>query len=113
MLARPTEEQLRGRTSSADQELADLAHALAHPARIQILRIMLSQGPGCFCGDLVKIVGLAQSTVSHHLKILREAGFITATGSGTAVCYCANRQMIRQMMSLLEGLGPLEDDEEE
>jgi ArsR family transcriptional regulator len=69
-----------------DIESADLAKALAHPARLRILRLLLAT-PGCIGGDIVEAVGLAQSTVSEHLRILRAAGIITGEISGARTCY--------------------------
>src|SRR5688572_13329771 len=60
---------------AADDELAMLSKALGHPARVQILRI-LARKDGCICGDIVDELTLAQSTVSQHLKVLKEAGLI-------------------------------------
>ena len=73
----------------ADQILAGLAKALAHPARLRILRLLLAT-PGCIGGDIVDAVGLAQSTVSEHLRILKAAGVITGAISGPRVCYALN-----------------------
>ena len=73
----------------SDQTLADLARALAHPARIRILRLLLAT-PGCIGGDIVGAIGLAQSTVSEHLRILRSAGVITGEISGPRICYALN-----------------------
>lgn len=111
-MARPTEEQLRGRTAPADQELADLCQVLGNPVRIQILRILLGVGQGCFCGDLVKMIGLAQSTISHHLKALRDAGLVTGEGNGAAVCYCVDRQRLRTVSRLVWELSILHEEEE-
>ncbi|MEO2088209.1 MAG: metalloregulator ArsR/SmtB family transcription factor, partial [Gemmataceae bacterium] len=58
--------------SAADEELAALAWAVAHPARVRILRILIATD-GCVCGELVDMLPLAQSTVSQHLKILKDA----------------------------------------
>jgi len=69
-----------------DIEIADLAKALAHPARLRILRLLLAT-PGCIGGDIVDAVGLAQSTVSEHLRILKAAGVITGEISGPRTCY--------------------------
>lgn len=110
-MGRPTEETQRGFGTPLDQELAGLCQALGHPARVQILRLLLAQGQGCFCGDLVKLLGLAQSTVSHHLKALRDAGLVTAEGSGPAVCYCVKREQLRRVGALIEQLG-LDNEEE-
>ncbi|AWD21037.1 ArsR/SmtB family transcription factor [Fuscovulum blasticum] len=73
----------------SDNEIAELAKALAHPARLRILRLLLST-PGCMGGDIVDAVGLAQSTVSEHLRILKAAGIITGEIDGPRVCYALN-----------------------
>lgn len=70
-------------------EIAELAKALAHPARLRILRLLLAT-PGCIGGDIVDAVGLAQSTVSEHLRILKAAGVITGEISGPRTCYALN-----------------------
>ncbi|WP_412070140.1 ArsR/SmtB family transcription factor [Rubrivirga sp. IMCC43871] len=72
---------------TADTRLAALAKALAHPSRIAILRVLGTRGE-CVCGEVVEVVGLAQSTVSQHLKVLREAGLISGTTDGPRSCYC-------------------------
>ncbi len=77
----------------ADGEAARIAKALAHPVRIRILRI-LRQQEACYCGDLCQVFDLAQSTVSQHLKVLREAGLIRATPCGTSVGYCADEERL-------------------
>lgn len=70
-------------------ELSTLLKALAHPARIAILqRIMISNT--CICGDLVEELGLAQATISQHLKELKNAGIIQGTIEGVSICYCIN-----------------------
>ncbi|MBD3636491.1 MAG: winged helix-turn-helix transcriptional regulator [Crocinitomicaceae bacterium] len=73
---------------SADQnQLALLAKALGHPARIAILQHMLKT-ENCINGDLVKELGLAQATISQHLKELKSTGIIKGTIEGTSICYC-------------------------
>ena len=72
-----------------EQELADFAKALAHPARIAILKL-LAQRNECICGELVEVLPLAQSTVSQHLKELKNAGLIDGTIDGPRSCYCIN-----------------------
>src|SRR5687768_10485384 len=68
-------------------KLALLFKALAHPARIAILqRIIIANT--CICGDLVDELGLAQATISQHLKELKSAGIIKGTIEGVSVCYC-------------------------
>ncbi len=69
------------------QEMAQVANALAHPARITILEHLFKQD-ACICTDLSDKIGLAQATISQHLKVLRSAGLITGTISGAAMCYC-------------------------
>ena len=70
-----------------DLRAARYAKALAHPARVAILRL-LAKRDSCVCGDIVDELPLAQSTVSQHLKELKEAGLIQGTIAGTNVCYC-------------------------
>ena len=84
----------------ADLELAALARALGHPARVRILRLLARQD-ACICGDLVDVVGLAQSTVSQHLKVLKDAGLITGTVDGPRTCYCANVAVLRRLKVLM------------
>lgn len=69
--------------------LATMAKAIAHPARIAILQELLKAN-ACICGDLVDELGLAQATISQHLKELKNAGLIQGTIEGTSVCYCIN-----------------------
>ena len=71
--------------------IAQLAKALAHPARIAILE-HISNISGCVCGDLVSEIGLAQPTISQHLKDLKNIGLIKGTISGTSVCYCIDQE---------------------
>ena len=71
----------------ANEHLARLAKALAHPARVTILRMLVRQ-EGCIVGDIVDELPLAQSTVSQHLKQLKEAGLIRGDVEGPRVCYC-------------------------
>ena len=72
-----------------EQGLAEFAKALAHPARIAILKV-LAQNNECICGQIVEVLPLAQSTVSQHLKELKNAGLITGTIDGPRSCYCIN-----------------------
>ncbi|MVT11305.1 ArsR/SmtB family transcription factor [Chitinophaga tropicalis] len=68
-------------------ELASMAKALAHPARIAILQYLVKKN-ACVCGDIVDELGLAQATTSQHLKELKNAGIIQGTIDGPSVCYC-------------------------
>jgi ArsR family transcriptional regulator len=72
-----------------EQELAEFAKALSHPARIAILKV-LAQKNECICGEIVEVLPLAQSTVSQHLKELKNAGLINGTLDGPRSCYCIN-----------------------
>ncbi len=91
------------RTSKEDAELAALAKALGHPARVAILRLLLTRGD-CICGDIVGRLPLAQATVSQHLKVLREAGLIQGEIDGPRVCYCAKPEAGQRLQSLLRAL---------
>jgi len=66
--------------------LADLAKALSHPGRLEILRILA--GKACICGDIVEQMPLSQATVSQHLKELKKAGLIRGEVTGPRICYC-------------------------
>ncbi len=87
----------------ADEELASLAKALAHPARVKILRILLRKNT-CICGDIVDELPLAQSTVSQHLKVLKDAGLIRGDVDGPRVCYCVEPRGLRRLRALVGGL---------
>ena len=76
------------------EQLAAQMKAMAHPARVQILQT-LSERRQCVCGEIVEVVGLAQSTVSQHLKVLKEAGFIQGEIQGPKSCYCLNQDALR------------------
>lgn len=87
----------------ADLELATLSKALAHPARVKILRILLRKD-ACICGDIVEELPLAQSTVSQHLKVLKDAGLIRGEVDGPRVCYCVEPRALRRLRALVGGL---------
>ena len=77
--------------SVKENRLAKYAKALAHPARIAILKLLAAKTT-CQCGDIVDELPLSQSTVSQHLKELKEAGLITGEIEGAKVCYCINEK---------------------
>lgn len=81
-------------------ELANMAKAIAHPARIAILQQLLKTN-ACICGDLVGELGLAQPTISQHLKELKQAGLIQGTVEGTSVCYCINPKVWKQYREIM------------
>ncbi|MEX2528679.1 MAG: metalloregulator ArsR/SmtB family transcription factor [Gemmatimonadota bacterium] len=91
--------------ANPDDELARMAAALGHPARVRILRFLLTQRE-CFAGAIVDHLPLAQSTVSQHLKVLREAGLIRGEVEGLHICYCANSERLRSVAHLVEALVP-------
>lgn len=76
---------------------AQLAKAFAHPARIAILEYIVFQNK-CICGDIVNEIPLSQSTVSQHLKELKEAGLIKGEIEGVKVCYCINEKVWNEAM---------------
>lgn len=90
-------------TSCCDVELAALAKALGHPARVQIIRYLLTRDT-CMCGDIVEQLPLAQSTVSQHLKLLKEAGLIRGVIDGPRVCYCVEPEALKRLKSLVNEL---------
>ncbi|MEM1024798.1 MAG: metalloregulator ArsR/SmtB family transcription factor [Myxococcota bacterium] len=90
-------------TTAFDEELARLAKAIAHPARIAILRILKTRRT-CVCGEIVEELPLAQSTVSQHLKVLKEAGLIRGHIEGPRVCYCVEPAKLDRMKLLFHDL---------
>ncbi len=88
---------------AADTELATLAKALGHPARVTIVRLLVRKN-ACVCGDLVDELPLAQSTVSQHLKVLKEAGLLRGDIDGPRVCYCVEPRTLRRLKALVGGL---------
>lgn len=89
------------KTSNYDNKtlgLSSMFKALGHPARIAIIEA-LSNSPNCICGDLVLEIGLAQSTISQHLKELKEAGLIKGSIEGTKVSYCLDVEKMKEVES--------------
>lgn len=86
-----------------DEETARLAKALGHPARVRILRFLLEREE-CVVGAIVDELPLAQSTVSQHLKVLREAGLIHGEVDGPRICYCADGTRVERLTGLLDAL---------
>lgn len=100
MLDRDTLEPLP--TLETDQ-IASIAKALAHPARVRIITFLLSK-PGCIGGDIVDQVGLAQSTVSEHLRILKDAGIVTGAIDYPRVCYSLDPSALAPIRDLIEAI---------
>jgi len=89
---------------TADEEqLALFAKALGHPVRVQILKILNSQSC-CYTGDLTDIIPLAQSTISQHLKALKDAGLIQGEIIPPKVKYCLNKENWERAQNLFKGL---------
>lgn len=84
-------------------EMAAMLKALAHPARIAIIEHLV-RTQSCICGDLVEELGLAQATISQHLKELKNAGLIKGTVDGTSVCYCIIEKVWKGYNKRLENL---------
>ena len=91
--------------SVTDNKLAKYTKALSHPARIAILKLLIKR-QACVCGDIVDELPLSQSTISQHLKELKEAGLIKGDIEGAKVCYCIDekewskaKQMIQELFS--------------
>jgi DNA-binding transcriptional ArsR family regulator len=86
-----------------DSSLADKLKALAHPARLEILRV-LAERRRCVCGELVEVMPLAQATVSQHLKILKDAGLIRGEIEGRNSCYCLDPAGVAEVREALDRL---------
>ncbi len=96
-----------GTTVDAEQ-IAQVAKALAHPARVRIIEFLLSR-PGCIGGDIVDEVGLAQSTVSEHLRILKASGLVVGTIERPRICYSLDPAALTPLHTLIgqiEARGP-------
>ena len=87
----------------ANEHLARLAKAIAHPVRVSILRILVRQ-EGCIVGDIVDELPLAQSTISQHLKQLKDAGLVRGEVDGPRVCYCVEPGAVALLKALVEAL---------
>ena len=89
--------------------IAEIAKALAHPARLAILQYLARRGR-CICGEIVDVMPLSQATVSQHLKVLKQAGLITGETDGPRSCYCIDAGRLRQLRERLGDLfGALEE----
>lgn len=85
------------------EELAVLLKALAHPARVQLLRHLSSHGT-CYFGSLADVVGLAASTTSQHVKVLKEAGLVLGSADEQRTCYCVNPDRVAVLKRLVAAL---------
>jgi DNA-binding transcriptional ArsR family regulator len=89
-------------------ELANLCKALGHPARIKILQHLLKEDR-CICGRIVAVLPLAQSTVSQHLKILKESGLVQGEVEGPSTCYCIDNTKLDWLFKTMSALFSCED----
>lgn len=103
---------------TGDCDMAVVLRALGHPARLEIIRALACRGR-CFCGEIVEMLPLVQSTVSQHLKVLKDAGLVVGTVDGPRSCYCLNTQKLEDASSLIASLTrteplslPVEDNKE-
>ncbi|WP_418509135.1 ArsR/SmtB family transcription factor [Corallibacter sp.] len=86
--------------SDSQNEIATFAKVFGHPARVAILQYLFELNT-CVCGDLVNEIGLAQPTISQHLKELKQLGLIKGTIEGTSVCYCIDTDNWAKMKRIM------------
>ncbi len=96
-------EETPGELDATQERFARMCKALGHPARVRIVRLLLSVNT-CVCGDIVDRLPLAQSTVSQHLKVLKDAGLVMGTIDGPRTCYCLDREALAEFKALSEAL---------
>jgi len=89
--------------SEAEVQVAKFAKALSHPARVAILQLLI-QKQSCICGDIVDELPIAQSTVSQHLKELKQAGLIKGNIEGASICYCIDTEVLQTANDILNQL---------
>lgn len=89
--------------SEQQNELAKVAKVFAHPARVAILQYLI-QANACINGDLVQELGLAQATISQHLRELKEIGLVQGTIEGVSVSYCINQDKWAEVKGLFNEL---------
>jgi DNA-binding transcriptional ArsR family regulator len=80
-------------------EIATIAKVIGHPARVAILQYLFKKNT-CICGELVEEIGLAQPTISQHLKELKSAQIIKGSIDGTSVCYCINEEKLASIKKM-------------
>lgn len=89
--------------TKSQNEMASIAKVLGHPARIAIIQ-ELQKKQGCVCGDFVDLIGLAQPTISQHLKEMKNIEIIKGEVSGTSVCYCLNYDRLKDCKAIFDAL---------
>ena len=88
--------------TAEENELALIFKVLGHPARIAILQYIINQ-KACICNDLVEELGLAQATISQHLKELKNIGIIQGSIEGKSICYCIDEKVWSNISNLIAG----------
>jgi len=98
-------EALKGKKSilKDSEAFAEICKALGHPARVKIIDL-LKRTDNCVCGEIVDILPLAQSTVSQHLKQLKQAGLILGEVEGPRTCYCLNKKVLEKFKKIAADL---------
>jgi ArsR family transcriptional regulator, arsenate/arsenite/antimonite-responsive transcriptional repressor len=100
---------MKGKSGAGKDEIRDpeafaaVCKALGHPARVRILEHLRSVD-SCICGRIVEILPLAQSTVSQHLKCMKQAGLVKGEVEGPSVCYCVDRAVLERFKKMAEAL---------
>jgi len=86
------------------KKVAELSKGLAHPARVEIVRMLENKSPEqrCVCGEIVNALPLAQSSVSQHLKVLKETGWVQGEIDGPRVCYCTVEGISEYYLALMK-----------
>ena len=97
---KPTQKRVQD-SELSEEDLGELCKAMGHAARVRMIRILLEKGE-CISGDLADEFPLAQSTVSEHLRILKDAGLVKGTIDGPRRCYCVNEERLNYFKSLVE-----------
>ncbi len=87
----------------SEQKLSTFCKALGHPIRVRILQILATR-KNCVCGELVEMLPVAQSTVSEHLKILKQAGLVQGEVDGPRICYCIEPSQLERFKALVVAL---------
>jgi len=90
-------------TPSTDAQLARYCKALGHPHRVTIVRFLLAQQV-CFAGEIADLLPIAASTVSQHLKLLKEAGLVQGEVDGARRCYCVSPDALATLKALVGAL---------
>lgn len=82
-------------------DLSKICKALGNPIRLKIVN-HLKRIDRCVCGEVVNILPIAQSTVSQHLKVLKDAGLISGKVSGPSTCYCINKEALKKFKNMVK-----------